>query len=134
MTYNRLYDSCKHVTRYSLKMYRICHNLTMIQDFPGGPLVGSLPANAGNTGSILAWNNSTCHAAAEPLCHSDGTWAPERTCHNDWSLCAPRPVLSKIRSPHRATRVATACCTREPVHSNEDPMQPKMTEKEWFNN
>jgi len=45
----------------------------MIQDFPGGPLVESLPANARNVGSILVWENSTCHGAAEPLCHNDGT-------------------------------------------------------------
>lgn len=38
----------------------------MIQDFPGGPLVGSLPANAGNVGSILVWENSTCHGQLSP--------------------------------------------------------------------
>ena len=33
-------------------------------DFPGGPVVGNLPANAGDTGSLLVREDSS---AAEPL-------------------------------------------------------------------
>ena len=40
------------------------------KDFPGGPLVKNLPANAGDTGSSLIQEDSTCHGATKPVCHN----------------------------------------------------------------
>ena len=39
-------------------------------DFPGAPMVKTLPANAGDTGSILIWEDSTCHRAAKLVQHN----------------------------------------------------------------
>ena len=44
--------------------------------FPGGPLVKTPPANAGDTGSIpgLVWKDSTCDRATKPACCN--CWSP----------------------------------------------------------
>ena len=34
-------------------------------DFPGRPVVQNLPANAGNTGSILVQEDTPCHRATK---------------------------------------------------------------------
>ena len=39
-------------------------------DFPGGPVVKNPPANAGDTGLILLWEDSTCQDATKPLHHN----------------------------------------------------------------
>ena len=60
-----------------------CHQLKVcVESFPGGLVVGSPPANAGDMGSILVWENSTCWEAIKPMCH------------NYWSPCSPQ--LEKV--------------------------------------
>ena len=58
------------------------------RDFPGGPVVGSLPTNSEDMGSIPGPGDPICRGAAKPLRHK---------C---WSLGALEPVLHKKRSHH----------------------------------
>ena len=40
------------------------------KDFPSGPVVKNLPANAGDMGSIPGPGRSTWFGATKPMCHS----------------------------------------------------------------
>ena len=77
-----------------------------MEDFPGGPVVRNLPANAGDTLSpqvSLVRGDPTYLRATKPLCHNYG------------SICT--------YSLHSATREATT--TRKPAHcSKEEPPTP----------
>ena len=42
----------------------------LIVDFPGGPVVKNPPANAGDTGSTLVWEDFTCSRATKPMHHN----------------------------------------------------------------
>ena len=42
-----------------------------VEGFPGGSVAKNPPANAGDTSSILIWEDPTCHRAMEPMCHND---------------------------------------------------------------
>ena len=43
---------------------------TIIEGFPGGPAVKNPPANAGNTGSVLVWEDSTCRGTTKLINHN----------------------------------------------------------------
>ena len=64
-----------------------------VQDFPGGPEVKNLPANAGDTVRSLVQENPTFHGAIEPALHSERlvscSWRVASTLHN-WR----KPTLS----------------------------------------
>ena len=45
--------------------------LDSVQDFPGGPVVKTPPANAGDAGQSLVWEDPTCQGTAKPLRHND---------------------------------------------------------------
>ena len=99
-----------------------------VEDFPGGAVVESLPANVGNTGSIpgpgrshmpqSSWARgpqllSLCATTAEA--HAPGARAPQ------WE----RPLQWEAHAPQQ--RVAPASRSwREPTRSKEDPKQPKI--------
>ena len=74
-------------------------------DFPGGLVVKNPPANAGAQVQSLVQEVSTCHGATKPV-------------HNYWA-CALGPLLFRNEKP-------VHCNQKEPVHSNEDPVQPKL--------
>ena len=38
--------------------------------FPGDSVVKSFPANVGDTGSILVWEDPTCYGATKPMHHN----------------------------------------------------------------
>ena len=84
------------VTTFSTSLLKIILGM----DFPGGPLVKNLPANSGDTGSILGpslvWKESTHHRATGPV-H-----------RNYWSVQALEPMLLNKRS-HRSEK---------PMHHN----------------
>ena len=40
-----------------------------VGDFPGGTMVRSLPANVGDTGSLV-WEDPTCREATKPVRHN----------------------------------------------------------------
>ena len=42
----------------------------MIKDFPGDPVVKTLPANAGHMGSVPDLEDSTCRTATKPVLHN----------------------------------------------------------------
>ena len=39
------------------------------RNFPGGPVVKNLPANAEDTGSVLVQEDPTCRRASKPVHH-----------------------------------------------------------------
>ena len=41
----------------------------MGEGFPGGPVVNSPPANAGDMVRSLIWEDLTCHRATKPVLH-----------------------------------------------------------------
>ena len=53
-------DSCKPKFRKSKNIYKKSRG-----DFPGGPVVKTLPSNAGDTGSIPSWGTKIPHAAGQ---------------------------------------------------------------------
>ena len=56
--------------------------------FPGGPVVKSPPATAGDTGSIIGGGRSTGCRAATPMCHNYWSLSPlEAMLHNKKSHC-----------------------------------------------
>ena len=71
---------------------------TSSRGFPGGSVVKNLPANAGNMGLILVWEDPTCHRAAKPMWHHYWACALEPKGYNCWSPCALKPVLCNTRS------------------------------------
>ena len=92
----------------------------------GGPVVKSLPCNAGDNGSKpgpgrshMPWRRAAkpaCHKYQAPQAHVLQLLTPER----------PRVHARQQEKPaHRSQRVAsTRCNEREPLHSNTNPGQP----------
>ena len=86
--------------------------------FPGGAVVGNLPASAGDTGSSPGLGGSH-------MPRSNWAREPQLLSLRVWSLCS---ATREARAPRR--RVAPACRNwREPSHRNEDPTQPKKKKK-----
>ena len=48
------------VITWFLKLYPLGHFKKEFPGFPGGAVVENLPANAGDTGSTLVWEDPTC--------------------------------------------------------------------------
>ena len=61
----------------------------MQQDFPGGPVVGNLPAYVGDNGPIPSQKDSICLSAVNPLGHKP--MCLERVLHNKRSHGDERP-------------------------------------------
>ena len=49
---------------------KVCRKKREGLGFPGGAVVESLPADAGDTGSALVWEDPTCHGATRPVSHN----------------------------------------------------------------
>ena len=71
----------------------------MLSDFPGGPVVKSLPANAGDMGSIpgperfhMLWGNKT--PASQPLSLCPRAQAPQQEKPPQWEAHTPQPERS----------------------------------------
>ena len=56
-----------------LKFFVVSH-LSLLKEFaegfPGGAVVENLPANAGDTGSILVWEDPTCRGTTRSVRHN----------------------------------------------------------------
>ena len=70
--------------------------MEMMGGFPGDPVVGNLPCNGGDTGSIPDSEDPTFWGATKPLCD------------NFWSLCNLEPMLPNEGSHY----------SEKPVHCN----------------
>ena len=79
-------------------------------DFPGGPMVKNLPANAEDMGTISGPGRFHMSWATKPLCHNYWAHPPEPTCHNYWSLHALGPVFHNKRRH----------CNEKPEHHNKE--------------
>ena len=53
----------------SIGWKRVGHNWGTFTFSPGGPVVGKLPASAGNRVGSLVQEDSTCQGTPEPVCH-----------------------------------------------------------------
>ena len=82
-------------------------------DFPGGPAVQKLPANAGDMSSVPGLGSRIPHAGG-------GTKPMYR---NYWA-CTLELRLCNERSHHSEKPVHSN--ERKPMHNNEDPVQPKI--------
>ena len=61
----------KTTTRYHLILVRIAIiKKSTNRGFPGGAVVGSLPANAGDMVRALVWEDPTCRGATRPMSHN----------------------------------------------------------------
>ena len=85
--------------------------------FPGGPVVKNLPANAGDTNSILGLGSriphsmgqlSLCTTITEPKLKSPWAATTKPVCHNYWSPHALEPTFHNKRSH----------CKRKSAHCN----------------
>ena len=61
-------------------------------DFPGGPVVKDLPANAGTQVRFLVPKDPTCCGATKPGHHNHQAYALKLVCHN---CSASEPQLRK---------------------------------------
>ena len=96
--------------------------LRFLQDFPGGPVVKGLPANAGDMGLIPGRGRFHTPQGSKAPCAT----TPDPT----WQLLKPMHLRAELhnkkkKAPQRnlptAARVAAAPATREPARSNGDP-------------
>ena len=59
------------------------------QDFPGGPVVRNVPANAGDKGLIPVWEDSICQGAAKLIDHKYWASALDTTRATATETCMP---------------------------------------------
>ena len=85
-------------------------------DFPSGPVVKNLTANAGDM-ALIPWCSIS---QAEGQAHATQTW----------SLCALEPVLCNKKASQRESS-PNCCSQRRLVHNNENLAQPKLHLKEF---
>ena len=80
-----------------------------IEGFPGGPAVKNPPANAGNTGSILVWEDPTCHGTTKLINHNYGSLCSraqelqQLKDHTPESLCSATREATTMGNPGIAT-------------------------------
>ena len=83
-------DTIEKVRRQALKQGKVFANQAsredwylkeLLQDFPGGPVVRSLPANAGDVGSIAGPEGSQCLGTTEPVLHDKRSHCNEKPTH-----------------------------------------------------
>ena len=87
--------------------------------FPGGAVVGSLPASAGDTGSSPGLGGSH-------MPRSNWAREPQLLSLRVWSLCSATGEAAMVRGLRTAMKSDPACHNwRKPSHRNEDSTQPK---------
>ena len=83
-------DTIEKVRRQALKQGKVFANQAsredwylkeLLQDFPGGPVVRSLPANAGVVGSIAGPEGPQCLGTTEPVLHDKRSHCNEKPTH-----------------------------------------------------
>ena len=91
------------------------HKKQKQQDFPGGPVVKNLPANAGTWVWSPDWENTTCCRAAKPVCHSYWACTPELTIHNMRSSHNEKLTLQLESSPGSLQLEKTCMQQQRPI-------------------
>ena len=94
--------------------------LKVLGGFPGGAVVESLPANAGDAGSRpglggshMPWSGWACE--------------PQLLSLRVWSLCSATREAATVKGLRTAMKSGPACHNwGKPSHRNEDPTQPKI--------
>ena len=93
--------------------------------FLGESVVMNIPANAGDTGSVLGREDPTCCRATKPMHHNYWAGALEPGNHNHWSSSALQPVHT-MRGPCTAMKHSPRSLKLEKGSgSNKDPVQAK---------
>ena len=69
------------------------------EDFPGGPVVKNLPANAGSMGSVPVWEDFICHGSSSPCATTTEPTRLESMLCNKKSHCTRAPCTTKKGSP-----------------------------------
>ena len=88
--------------------------------FPGGAVVGSLPANAGDTGSSPGLGGSH-------MPRSDWAREPQLLSLRVWSLCPATGGAAIVKGPRTAMKSGPRSPQLEKALARtEDPKQPKM--------
>ena len=102
------------------------HKKQKQQDFPGGPVVKNLPANAGTWVWSPDWENTTCCRAAKPVCHSYWACTPELTTHNMRSRHNEKLTLQLESSPG-SLQLEKACMQQQRPTTAKQQQQNPMT-------
>ena len=112
--------STQTTVKYHLTLVRMAtiKNSTH-RDFPGGPGIKNLPANAGDTDAIPGLGRSHVPQDNEAVHHSYGARAPER-------------VLRSRRSHHKQPRTATEEIPFPLPLTRESPPTARKTQKYFF--
>ena len=88
--------------------------------FPGGAVVESLPANAGDAGSSPGLGGSH-------MLRSNWAREPQLLSLRAWSLCSATREAAIVRGPHTAMKSGPRFPQLEKTsHRNEDPTQPEI--------
>ena len=100
-----------------LKWQLLLNKNRMVWGFPSSSVVNSLPANTGDMGSILVWEDPTCQGATKSMWHNYWACALEPGSRNyrahTMQLLKPlhlEPVLRNKRSHGN----------EKPIHCNEE--------------
>ena len=105
-------------------------------------VVENLPADAGDTGSVSAQEDSTYHGATQPVCRNYWAWALEPGNCSFWAHSPelPKPTCPRAHAPQQNKppqweahalqwRGPLLTETREkPTFGNKDPAQPKISQ------
>ena len=91
----------------------------MYGGFPGGAVVESLPANAGDTGSSPGLGGSH-------MPRSNKARAPQLLSLRVWSLCSATREVAIVRGPRTVVKSGPHLpqLEKKPSHRNKDPTQP----------
>ena len=87
------------------------------QNFPGGPVVKNLPANAGDLGSVTGPGRFTCRGATRPVGHN--YFSPGTLCSAIRGATTMKSLPTTARDSPGSLKLEKACT------SNEDPAQLK---------
>ena len=97
-------------------------------DVPGGPVAKNMPATAED--AVLIPELGRCHGTTEPV--------PTTTKPTLYTACARQREKPLQRDTHTPQLERSPCSLRQgkPVHSDEDPAQPKIKyiNKNFFKN
>ena len=101
---------------------------TVTWGFPGGTVIKSPPASAGDTGLIRVWEDPTCCGATKPVRPNYWACALEPVSHNYWAHVPQllKPAHCRARMPQLVSLRAATTEARTPrarAPQQEKPLQ-----------